>query len=769
MVALSSSDPAGLSWLERLFGERLHDDEQRNGLHQALRVAIVMPIMYALGTLVLQSPPFSLLAGFGAFAALAMADFMGPARSRLAALAALAVMGSVLVAIGTALSGTVWAAFVAMLVIAFVLQFAMALGGQFALGNNAAMLSYVVCAMVPAGADAIVPRVAGWLCAIAASALAATFLWPRNERRDLYLRLADALRPLAAAIRAVAQGHPPGQALHEANAAIERVRDEQRELGFRPIGAHEHQQALGGLVDALGQAWRFTCVMVASDRVHATDRTLATAAADTIEHVADVMDACARGKRARAAVRIDVEALVAARRRHRDLMHEAASAGLRMHTSAATIVGRFAGAFPVRILSFVALSMAVDAAVMAGRTVEARDDFVVLEPTTPMSALRHALRTLRALLVPETAWFHNSLRAALGLSAAMVVAKVIAIGHGFWVVLATLGVLRSNVVTTGATIVNALAGTFVGFGLAFLAMHFLAPYPTAMWLTLPLVVFAAAYANHAISFGAAQALFALLVVEMFNLVEPEGWMTGVVRLEAVAIGAMVALFVSVVMWPKGAASALREQIAEHVRAAQALVDAAFASLFDATRRGAVEAARDEALDVRRRCDEALAAFMGERGAKRIAPETWIALARAPVLMRLAADAVIALERGGYHGDTSAIEALLRDVRASFLALADRLAEGATADDGAWRAVVADLDMIGGAGMRVEPILRELEEFVEAHRGDPGASRQVVAVVWGLGWLGYLAHVRMSAEPAVTQVVAASVEAPLSSRVAGAIR
>jgi len=78
-------------------------------------------------------------------------------------------------------------------------------------------------------------------------------------------------------------------------------------------------------------------------------------------------------------------------------------------------------------------------------------------------------------------------------------------------------------------------------------------------------------------------------------------------------------------------------------------------------------------------------------------------------------------------------------------------------------------LIGGAGMRVEPILRELEEFVEAHRGDPGASRHVVAVVWGLGWLGYLAHVRMSAEPAVAQVVAASVEAPLSSRAAGAIR
>jgi uncharacterized membrane protein YccC len=752
MVAVTGGSD-DLRWWEHLFGERVHDDEQRNGLHQALRVAIVMPLMYALAIVVLQSPPFALMAGFGSFAALAMADFMGPARSRLAALAALAVAGSVLVVIGTALSNTVWPAFIAMLVIAFALQFAMALGGQFALGNNAAMLSYVVCAMVPASPDAILPRVGGWLCALAASAVAATFLWPRNERRDLYLRLGEALRPLAAAVRAVAQREAAKQALQDANAALGRVRDEQRELGFRPIGPPEHQQALDGLVDALAQAYRFTCLVEASERLHATDRALAQETAATIEHVADVMQACARGRRARAAVRIDVDALVEARRRHRDLMHEVAGGGLRMHTQAATIVSRFAGAFPVRILSFVALSMAVDAAVMAGRTVASREDYVVLERTTRMSALRHALGTLRALLVPESAWFHNSLRAALGLSAAMVVAKVMAIDHGFWVVLATLGVLRSNVVTTGATILNALAGTLVGFGLALLAIHFLAPHPLLMWLTLPFVVFAAAYSRHALSFGASQALFALLVVEMFNLVEPEGWMTGVVRVEAVVVGAVVALFVSVVMWPKGAAAALREHIAEHLRAAQAFVDAAFASLFGRQARHDVEVARDEVFDARRRADEALAAFMGERGAKRVPADVWTALARAPVLMRLAADAVIALERGGYRGDVSAIEALLAQVRASFLSMADRLADDAAGGDEPGRATVADLDIVGGAGTRVEPILRELVAYVEAHRSDPATSRYIVAVIWGIGWLRYLANVRITAEAPLAEVMA----------------
>jgi len=58
-----------------------------------------------------------------------------------------------------------------------------------------------------------------------------------------------------------------------------------------------------------------------------------------------------------------------------------------------------------------------------------------------------------------------------------------------------------------------------------------------------------------------------------------------------------------------------------------VVDVAFASLFGSAQRRDVDAARDEVQDVRRRADEALAAYMGERGAKRIPPEAWTALAR----------------------------------------------------------------------------------------------------------------------------------------------
>ena len=85
-----------------------------------------------------------------------------------------------------------------MLAIGIAAQFVMALGGQFALGNNAGVLAFVVAVMVPAGDDAIGSRVAGWLVAMACSALVATFMWPRHERRDLYLRLAEACRALGA-------------------------------------------------------------------------------------------------------------------------------------------------------------------------------------------------------------------------------------------------------------------------------------------------------------------------------------------------------------------------------------------------------------------------------------------------------------------------------------------------------------------------------------------------------------------------------------------
>jgi hypothetical protein len=324
------------------------------------------------------------------------------------------------------------------------------------------------------------------------------------------------------------------------------------------------------------------------------------------------------------------------------------------------------------------------------------------------------------------------------------------------VVLATLSILRSNVATTGATVVSALMGTLVGFLLATLTMWLLGAHPLWLWLSLPLAVFLSGYAPAAISFGAGQAMFALLVVELFNLISPAGWEVGAVRLEAVAVGATVALVTSLIMWPKGASAALRDEVATATRASLRFVKAALEALVRTVEPAHVDAARLDALAMRRRSDEAMAAYVGERGTKRVPLPVWGWLVRVPIVMRAAADAAVAMERSGFHGIEQGEAArqfceALALVCAAYDDLADRMEDPAHAVDPAVHAAIVDLDMIAGGGKRREAILAATAAFVDAHRDEPGVLEHVMALAWGVGWMGYLAHVRVESEPMLDQV------------------
>jgi len=256
----------------------------------------VLPLAFAFGLHGLADPQFALFAAFGSFSTLAMADFVGPHRSRFVAYLVLMLLGSVMIVIGTALSNTLWQAVVAMAVIGAALQFSAALGGQFALGNNTAILMFVLAVMVPAGSDAVPGRLGGWIVACACAAMATALLWPRHERRDLYLRLVEAVRALAAIARTAATGDRPGRYVDDAKAAIDRAIAAHGMLGFRPIGPINHQRALLGLFDDLSQGWRFAAAMPAGPRMSDDDRGLAVAIATTLDAVADVLEGCVDGR-----------------------------------------------------------------------------------------------------------------------------------------------------------------------------------------------------------------------------------------------------------------------------------------------------------------------------------------------------------------------------------------------------------------------------------------------------------------------------------------
>lgn len=726
-------------------------DPDRTILHRALRVAIVTPALFAVGLLLLHDAQFALLACFGSFAALAMADFTGPWDSRLRAYGALGALGVGLVTLGTLLSQTLWPAGIAMLVVGVVFQFIMVMGGQFALGNNAVILAFVIAVMVPADPSTLSSRLAGWAVGIVLSALAATFLWPRHERRDLHEAVAAAAKALAQTLRIAAEGGDAAPALAAGDAAVAHLRDVQAAMGFRPVGAPEHQRALLGLVDGLAQVSRFAHALpqVPTDAANAA---LARALAVALDAVATIAQESGWN---RSPPDVGIDALVAARHAHREHIDADARAALAAGAPGRTVVDAVRDAFVLRVLSYQVLALAVDATVIAGRPVVLHDDFAVIEPQASSTVRERWTAALLPQMTLRGVWMRNCLRAGVALALAVLVAKASDIGHAFWVVLATLAVLRGNVSTTRASIVSALAGTVAGFVLATVAMALLGGRPLALWLVLPVVTFLAGFAPAAISFGSGQASFALLVVVLFNLIVPEGWEVGAVRVEAVAVGAVVALVASLIMWPRGAAAALRAELALHLRAADAFMTHAFGELVGRPA-PLLSDLRAAALAARERADAALAAFVVERGAKPVPLATWAGLARVPVVLRLAGDAAMGLARSGHVGITQGPAAVafggaLDALATGFADLALRLEDARAPADLALAGVMADLDMPRGAGTQRDAILAAIGTWIDAHRADPDALVRGTALTWGLGWVCFLAHVRVSAEPALAQV------------------
>src|SRR3954468_19462742 len=95
----------------RAFSEHLRDPNRIN-LRKAGRAAIVLPLVLAVGVAT-GNDAAALFASFGALAALVFSDFGGPLARRFRAYVALAVIGGLLVAVGSAFADTIYPAAVA--------------------------------------------------------------------------------------------------------------------------------------------------------------------------------------------------------------------------------------------------------------------------------------------------------------------------------------------------------------------------------------------------------------------------------------------------------------------------------------------------------------------------------------------------------------------------------------------------------------------------------------------------------------------------------
>jgi hypothetical protein len=272
------------------------------------------------------------------------------------------------------------------------------------------------------------------------------------------------------------------------------------------------------------------------------------------------------------------------------------------------------------------------------------------QPEGVPGTLSAARERITSYLEPHSVWLHNSVRGAAGLGLAVLAARLTGVQHSFWVVLGALSVLRSNALNTGQDAVRAMLGTVAGFIVGAALLVGIGTNTTLLWLLLPLAVFLAGVAPAVISFASGQAAFTLTLVILFNIIQPTGWRVGLVRIEDVAIGAGVSLAVGVLFWPRGAAPALRQALA------QAYADGA-GYLASTVRSGmprgdpstpappapAGDAARAAAAS--RRLDDAFRTYLAERGAKRFPLADVAGLVTGVAGLRLEADAILDLWRG----------------------------------------------------------------------------------------------------------------------------
>jgi uncharacterized membrane protein YccC len=241
-------------------------------------------------------------------------------------------------------------------------------------------------------------------------------------------------------------------------------------------------------------------------------------------------------------------------------------------------------------------------------------------------------------------WFQNSIRGAAGLAVAVYIAQRTGLQHGFWVVLGTLSVLRSNALGTGWSILTALAGTAVGIVVGALLVIGIGTHEAVLWGVLPVAVLLAAYAPRAISFAAGQAAFTVVLFILFNIIQPVGWSVGLVRVEDVAIGFAISLGVGLLFWPRGAGALLREDIATAYARGVDYVVATARRVIEGEDSGEAARAGRAADAALHRLDDAFRQYLAERAATRSNVEDVGALVGGASRVRRAAQSLTSLAR-----------------------------------------------------------------------------------------------------------------------------
>ncbi|WP_386430380.1 FUSC family protein [Streptomyces polygonati] len=676
-----------------------------------------MPGLFALAEKVLDNPTLAVFAAFGPLVMMLFVDFGGPLRQRVAAQIALVLASAVLVVLGTLAAQVVWVAAVGTLVVSFAVLFVGVVSSVLAGATTTLLISFVLPVSLLGPVSSVPDRLAGWLLAGAASVIAVAFLWPAPTREPLRLATARACVLLARRLRAeveVARDifgpqraellRPASQQAADGVAALRRSF-----FGTfqRPTGLSTAARTLVRLVDQM--VW-LAAVIERTPSARPAPSTEAAvyeaklASLTLLERGAELLESASgdpgrlapdvrRLWQAHEALEQAVTTVIPQRPQLPQRPHGAAesrpapedASGAR----AAEFIGSLEPSFRAKEMGFAISAVAEN----IGLTVAARQRgwwqrVLGHHPADVASALMSARERAGAHLERDSVWLHNSLRGAVALSLAVLVARLTGVQHSFWVVFGTLAVLRSNAVNTGQTTVRALSGTVAGFIIGIALILAIGDHTTVFWVLLPVTVAFIGLEPAVTSFTGGQAGFTIVLLILFSIIQPAGLELGLARVEDMGIGCGVALLVGLLFWPRGAGSALGRTLSEALTESARYLGGAVA--FGLTRCDqAVSAAPAPDEEARRaaaaagRLDDAFREFLAERGTKHLSLEHVTGLVNAVAVVRLTADAVLRLwarQDPAAAGDRAAARQEILDVAAPLVTWFETTAHALTGPD-----------------------------------------------------------------------------------------
>lgn len=539
-------------------------------VRRAARVTIVACVGFYVCRYVLHNPDMAAYALFGAVALGALSQIPGRPAQRARTLLAVLPVGWVLVTLGTLLSVNTAAAAGGMFVLGFVVSF-VGVGGPRLVGLAAGtQLLYILACFPPYDPGSLGWRLAGLTLAVLLLAGAELVLWPDPTPVPYPAKLAIAVSALAGCLVAVADGWsgcPGGRdrlaaLLPDAADAAEALRPSRLPPMQRPASAGRRDRALTAAAGTARLLLGRTVELSVTDDHDAVNL---PAAAALLREVASCAEAAAAWLRGEGTVP-DTDRIVAALEEFR--------------------AGRAAtspdGIPPDRLrLGSLALSLGEWTKSMVA-AIRVAAGAPVAPDTTPASAqpgpLWYAYRRtpwlwwhrLREHLTPRSVYFQGALRLAAALAVARLLAGVLDLSHGFWVLLTILTVLRTSAAETRSALRPALVGTLLG-SVAAAGLLVVGIQPAVYAVILPIVMLVGFAAGPLLGLGWAQGLFTLVIALVFAQISPVDWRLAEARVVDVLVGAVVGVLIGLFAWPRGGSGELHQATANFLATAARVV------------------------------------------------------------------------------------------------------------------------------------------------------------------------------------------------------